>query len=354
MIILIPAYEPGDRLLGLIDSINNELTNPWIVIVDDGSGPRYRHIFDAARSRGADVLSYPDNRGKGFALKQGFVFIEGRSPNASIVCADCDGQHTAHDIERVALALEQGRSPIVLGARAFTGSVPLRSRFGNAVTRLAFAAATRTRIADTQTGLRAYRPELLAWLQTVDGDRFEYELNLLLDACDRGIDITEIPIETIYLDENASSHFRTIVDSVRVYWPLTKFSISSLAAFFIDFVCLLVFMAITSNLLVSVIAARLVSASVNFMTNRHFVFAARSGPARRAAARYAGLVAVLLGANYLMLRVLTAASFGLVPAKIITEATLFAVSYQIQKRVVFGDRTDAAPAFSDVPVDVAA
>lgn len=354
MIILIPAFEPGDRLVRLIDSLNSELANPWIVVVDDGSGPRYRHIFDAARSRGADVLSYADNRGKGFALKQGFAFIERRVPNVAIVCADCDGQHTAHDIERVALELEQGRSPIVLGARAFTGSVPLRSRFGNTATRLAFAAATRTRITDTQTGLRAYRPELLAWLQTVDGDRFEYELNVLLDACDSDIGITETPIETIYLDENASSHFRPLVDSVRIYWPLTKFAVSSIGAFFIDFIGLLVFMAITDNLFVSVVAARLVSASVNFMTNRHFVFAADGGPMRHAAARYAGLVVALLGFNYLLLRGLTAVGFGLVFAKIVTEAFLFAASYQIQKRVVFARPADVATRFTEVPVDVAA
>lgn len=335
MIVLIPAYEPGPRFVELLDAINERLPGTRVVVVDDGSGPAYWQFFAAARDRGAEVLSCVENRGKGHALKLGFGHIERHFPDESIVCADSDGQHSARDIEDVALALHEGTSPMVLGIRAFTGMVPLRSRFGNAATRLMFAAATHTRISDTQTGLRAYRPELLGWLQSVEGDRFDYELRLLLAANDADIPIAEVPIATTYLEENASSHFRPVVDSVRIYWPLAKFSVSSLAAFVIDFLCLLAFVAITGNLLVSVVAARLVSASINFLTNRHFVFADREAPLDRSGRRYASLAVVLLGANYILLRVLTAASLSLAVAKVITEASLFVTSYQVQKRLVF-------------------
>lgn len=341
MIILIPAYEPGPRFLDVIDSINEQLNFPEIVVVDDGSGPLYREVFDGARSRGAEVLSYEKNRGKGLALKHGITFIQRSFPNESIVCADCDGQHTAHDIGRVARALEDGSSDMVLGARAFTGAVPLRSRLGNSVTRLAFAAATRTKISDTQTGLRGYRPGILDWLRNIGGERFEYEFNVLLAAHHAGVSVTEIPIETVYLEQNASSHFRPLADSARIYWPLAKFTFSSFGAFIVDFVCLLTFMSITGNLLVSVVAARVVSATANFLANRQFVFSGAKQSPNGAASRYATLVVALLGANYVLLRILTSMSLSLATAKVITEMTLFIASYQVQKRLVF-KKLDAA------------
>ena len=355
MVILIPAYEPGERLIDLLTAIDEAL--PWqrVVIVDDGSGPDYASVFQRASRLGASVLHYPGsgrerNRGKGHALKFGFAAINEAFPGEAVVTADCDGQHTAADIERVADALDSGTAPLVLGSRAFTGDVPTRSRFGNAVTRLVFAAATRSRIGDTQTGLRAFAPELHPWLQGVEGDRFEYELNMLLLAKRDGIEILEVPIETIYLDQNESSHFRPLIDSARIYWPIVKFSVSSITAFVVDFTLLFVLMGLTGNLALSVAGARLVSDTVNFTMNRRFVFeAATSGPWGSAALRYGSLVAALLSANYALLRTLTGAGMGLVVAKLLTEATLFTVAYQVQKRVVF--QPEHEPASEPATVD---
>ena len=96
---------------------------------------------------------------------------------------------------------------------------------------------------------------------------------MLLAAPEAGYTIEQIPIETVYLDGNNSTHFRPIRDSARVYAPLVKFSLSSLASFAIDFVLLLAMMAISDHLALSIVVARLISATVNFMTNRHLVFA---------------------------------------------------------------------------------
>ncbi len=341
MIILIPAYEPGERLIDLVESITRTTLAKGIVVVDDGSGPDFATIFQRAERSGATVLRYPDgesmtNHGKGYALKFGFATIAEASPGEPIVCADCDGQHTVADIAKVANALAVGDAPLVLGSRAFTGTVPLRSRFGNSMTRLVFAAATRSRIGDTQTGLRAFAPSLHGWLQQLEGDRFEYELNMLLQARRDGVAIEEVPIETIYLEQNASSHFRPLVDSARIYWPIVKFSLSSISAFAVDFTVLLLAMSLTSNLAFSVIAARAVSASLNFSLNRRFVFdEGERVPWRAAAMRYGSLVLALMSANYLSLRLLTSLGLGLVPAKLLTEVTLFALAYQVQHRVVF-------------------
>jgi len=212
MIILIPAYEPDHKLIALLRSITEAQPSVEVVLVDDGSGPDHASLFLRASELGGLVLTHPVNRGKGAALRTGFAWIAGHRPGQVVVCADCDGQHTATDILKVGDAttasIAVGRPSIVLGARHFTGRVPFRSRFGNEVTRGFFALATGIRLRDTQTGLRGYPASMLDWLGTIEGDRFEYELNTLLQAKPGGHPIVEVPIATIYLDENASSHFR--------------------------------------------------------------------------------------------------------------------------------------------------
>ena len=119
---------------------------------------------------------------------------------------------------------------MVLGSRKFTGQVPLRSRFGNSVTRGVFAITTGSKVYDTQTGLRGFPHHMLDWLCEIPGDRFEYEMNMLLAARREGYAIREVFIETVYLEENKSSHFRPLVDSMRIYLPILAFSASSAAS----------------------------------------------------------------------------------------------------------------------------
>ena len=233
MIVLIPAYEPDLRLADLVRTIRTTHPDQQILVVDDGSGPAYGSVFDAAAAAGAEVIGHPVNRGKGYALRSGFAHIERHHPGEDVVCADCDGQHALTDVLNVAEVVRRDRGSgvgIVLGVRAFVGDVPLKSRFGNALTRHVLRILTGLDLTDTQTGLRGYPAEVLPWLGTIGGDRFEYELETLLAAQRHGIDVREVPIETIYLDGNASSHFRPVRDSVRVYRPFLRFVSSSLLA----------------------------------------------------------------------------------------------------------------------------
>ncbi|QTE27991.1 glycosyltransferase [Pengzhenrongella sicca] len=338
MIVLIPAYEPDDRLVRLVESIRRAAPQLHVVVVDDGSGSAYTEVFAAARARGAAVIGYAANRGKGSALKSGFRHAARAFPGEAVVCADCDGQHDVADILRVAGRVEPSGRTMVLGSRRFTGRVPPRSRLGNAATAVAFRLVTRVRLHDTQTGLRAYPAAMLPWLATVDGDRFEYELNLLLHAAGAGYAVEEVEIATIYLAGNASSHFRPVLDSLRIYAPLAKFALSSVAAFVVDTVAVLALVAAmgSDSLLPAVLGARALSASVNFLINRALVFDRDAqAPVRVAAARYWALVAALLAANFALLTALTELGLALLPAKVLTEAALWAVSYQVQRRVVF-------------------
>ena len=335
MYVLIPAYQPDARLPRLILELHRADPSTKIVVVDDGSGQKFSDIFEASATAGAHVISYEHNRGKGYALREGFTWIRdvaGDSPEC-VVTADADGQHTLNDIFRVGrTCTDTGKS--VLGVREFVGHVPARSRIGNTATSALFWLATGWKLKDTQTGLRAFPVALLPALLEVQGDRYEYELRVLLHLAKFRHPVTQIPIETIYEAGNPTSHFHPLQDSARIWAPLLKFAASSGVATIIDYVLVLVLNALTGALFFPVIAARLVSASVNFAMNRR-VFEATGVPLRRSALRYAALAVAVIAGSYTMLAVLTGIGMPLWIAKIIADTTMYLVSYSAQSRYVF-------------------
>ena len=335
MYVLIPAYQPDARLPRLILELHRADPSTKIVVVDDGSGQKFSDIFEASATAGAHVISYEHNRGKGYALREGFTWIRDVAGDSQecVVTADADGQHTLNDIFRVGrTCTDTGKS--VLGVREFVGHVPARSRIGNTATSALFWLATGWKLKDTQTGLRAFPVALLPALLEVQGDRYEYELRVLLHLAKFRHPVTQIPIETIYEAGNPTSHFRPLQDSARIWAPLLKFAASSGVATIIDYVLVLVLNALTGALFFPVIAARLVSASVNFAMNRR-VFEATGVPLRRSALRYAALAVAVIAGSYTILAVLTGIGMPLWIAKIIADTTMYLVSYSAQSRYVF-------------------
>jgi glycosyltransferase involved in cell wall biosynthesis len=213
--VLVPALDPGAALVDLVADLRAAAPGARLVVVDDGSAPDSRVVFDVVRRQGATVVAHTTNRGKGCALRTGLRHVIEHCPCSPVVCADADGQHAVTDVLRVAAELRAGHG-VVLGVRRFDVPVPLRSRFGNSVTRALVRRATGQDIRDTQTGLRGYAAALLPRLITVPGDRFEYEFAVLLELASSGIPIRQVDIGTIYLDGNTSSHFRPVTDSLRV------------------------------------------------------------------------------------------------------------------------------------------
>lgn len=354
-IALIPAYEPGEKLISLVHDLRDRGFD--IVVVDDGSGMDYRDTFEKV-SHDAVVLTHPENRGKGAALRNGLSYIlnymaydeVARTPSgvrelsgrdAVVVTVDADGQHLPDDVLRVARIAGNRRDALVLGSRAFEEDVPARSRFGNTVTRHVYSAVTGVRVHDTQTGLRAFSRDLIPALLEIEGDRYEYEINMLLTLATEGYTIIEERIETVYEDNNSGSHFRTVRDSFRVYKEILKFSASSLASFAIDYCMYAVLLTLTGTLgmthglVISNIGARLVSGTANFTMNRKLVFKSRTGFAK-SAAQYIALAALILAGNTLVLSLL-AGTFGInsMIAKLITEILFFVISWTVQKYVIF-------------------
>lgn len=336
MTILIPSYEPDERLLMLINQLKN-LTDVDILIVDDGSGELYQDFFKMIEASGCTVLRHHTNRGKGRALKTGFLYLKEIGEQGNVICADSDGQHLPQDIMRISQVLNEPGCQLVLGSRRFSGIVPFRSRFGNTLTRKVYAFATGIKVSDTQTGLRGYSAQLLDWLCQIPGERFEYEMNMLLRAHKEGYDIEEIFIDTIYLEHNKSSHFRPLADSIRVYFPILLFSASSLLSGILDVVLLLLLQYFMANLFLSVVFARVCSSIFNFTMNRRIVFAKNiSSKLSTALTKYFALAILVLLLNYGVLYVYhEQIGIPLILAKLLTEGTIFLFSYWAQRRYVY-------------------
>ncbi len=218
---LIPAYEPGRELPPLAAALRE--AGLEVVVVDDGSGPRFDGIFGACEPF-ADVVRDSKNGGKGHALKVGFRRIVETVPVPfSVVTLDADGQHSVEDALKTLVAAEVHPGELVLGSRKFDGEVPLRSRFGNGVTRLVFRLMTGISVRDTQTGLRAFGSDMADFMLAIAGERYEYEMNVLLTCARDRVRMREIDIRTIYIDNNASSHFSTLKDSARIYKTILSF-----------------------------------------------------------------------------------------------------------------------------------
>ncbi len=332
-IALIPAYEPEEPLAELAKAMADR--GFQVLIVDDGSGEAYGPAFQAAAPY-ARLLRHKKNRGKGAAIKTGLKWIgETADPPYTVVTVDADGQHLPEDAARVCAAAEAEPDALILGGRRFEGKVPLRSRFGNGVTRWVFRLSAGAKVYDTQTGLRAFSHRLLPALREGKGEGYEYEMNVLMQWAQENLPLRELPIQTVYLDRNRSSHFHALRDSVRIYWEILKFSASSFLSFALDYSLFSLLSLLTGSVVFSNVAARLLSASVNYTVNRMLVFESRAD-IRKSSLQYALLAGAILAFNTLCLwGLVTKLGMNRYLAKLLVEAVLFAVSYLVQKRWIF-------------------
>lgn len=168
---------------------------------------------------GVSVTHHELNRGKGCALKTGYAYIQAHFPAASgVITADADGQHTVEDCWHLAEVLTEGKRALYLGSRNFNlDHVPPKSRHGNKITSAIFRLLYGVYLPDTQTGLRAFRMADLPFMLDVPGERFEYEMQVLIACARAKLPMIPIEIETVYENENAGTHFHPIRDSYRIY-----------------------------------------------------------------------------------------------------------------------------------------
>lgn len=343
--VIIPAYEPDEKLIGLLEELRkNGIQN--VVVVNDGSSRDCDEVFRRAKEEyQCDLLEHAVNLGKGRALKTAFNHCILKYPEMpGSVTADSDGQHSAECILRCMKALWEQPEALILGCRNFDeADVPFRSRFGNKFTCGMFRYLAGIRISDTQTGLRAIPVSYMRTLMNVRGERFEYETNMLLEAKRNELPIGEVAIRTIYIEDNRTSHFHVIKDSARIYLIFAKFLFSSLSSSMMDLLLfsLLCLMLKGKNwgevtyITAATVLARVVSAAYNYLMNYKMVFKSRE-TVGKTGIKYLLLAVVQMGCSALLVNLLYPVFGGLeVLVKMPVDILLFFVSFVIQRELVY-------------------
>lgn len=353
--IVIPALNPDEQMVTLVRELR-EAGFQHIILVDDGSEVANRKYFkNCADTYGCHVIRHVVNLGKGTALKSAFNYILDNCPDIkAAVTVDCDGQHTPNDIITCARLVWEHPDHLILGCRQFDDEgIPLRSRFGNKFTKHVIHLLCGINISDTQTGLRGMSRQLIRdFFANTKGERFEYEMNMLLCAREHQIPIQEFPIHTIYLENNKSSHFNPFIDSIRIYKVFFKFMLSSLSSFIIDIALYYLlglvlrpiigdrvqisFLGVRISLLILLrsVLSRLGSSLYNFTLNKRQVFRNDSKDITILLKYYILCICQLILSSLLVDKALSFIASSTI-RKCIIDTILFTISFQIQREWVF-------------------
>lgn len=220
---IIPALNPDEKLIKCVEELIASGFEK-IIIVNDGSEDL--KIFDEISKKDECViLTHEINRGKGCALKTAFKYYKENLINKyeGVITLDADGQHQVSDVINISNVLADNKL-FILGTRLFnTKETPTRNKMGNRITSVLFKKLYGVYLKDTQTGLRAIPNHLIDLHINTHGERFEYEINALIDLVKAYEKILQIDIKTVYLqDSNKKSHFNPFKDSYRIYKIMFK------------------------------------------------------------------------------------------------------------------------------------
>ncbi len=342
--VIIPALNPDEKLLELLEKLNEQGFEPPL-LVNDGSSQECEAYFKTAEEKyHCTILKHEENRGKGRALKTAFSYLLEKKTCSYAVTIDADGQHAPEDVLRCVLAAKEpeNRGKIIFGCRNFNEPhVPRKSRWGNKSMCILMRFTCGMNLSDTQTGLRVFPKEYFSRLLEIEGERFEYETNMLIDIQREKISYGEVKIKTVYIENNRSSHFRPFADSMIIIRPFFHFLISSCGSSLVDLGAFALLFWLMKNLpereaiWFATVAARILSACCNYMLNRHRVFGQGS---RKSPVKYMMLCVLQM----CMSAALVAAIYGMVGSgatliKIVVDVCLFFLSYQIQREWVFAE-----------------
>lgn len=353
---VIPCLDPDEHLPEVVSGLLSSEFGT-VILVDDGSSPETQHHFyDSLPLGNVVLLRHEINLGKGAGIRTAVRYLfEHPGETDGMITVDCDGQHLASDAVKCARALCETGNPI-LGVRDFSGKdVPPRSRFGNRMTCLTFRVLCGLKISDTQTGLRAFPSSAYPFLLSLQGNRYEYETNMLLEAKRNGLSFHEVPIETVYLDNNRASHFRPLRDSLRIYRVFLRFILSSLSSALFDYLVFFLIHTLLEKIVpglsgwwtiaVSTAAARLCSSVLNFCLNRNLVFRNKNGVCKTLLRYYALAIPQMSVSAFLvyLLSLAFGAKSGILRTliKVIVDVVLFIVSFRVQREWVFRPESNA-------------
>ena len=341
---VIPAYNPDENLIHLVEKILKESHYP-IFIINDGSKKECDAIFEAVKkldNTRVSVISHAINLGKGAALKTVFNYILTNFPEIEgVVTLDSDGQHSVKDCMRVLQELEKNPKAFVLGYRTFSKDIPLKSYIGNNISRFIYHLILGYNFKDTQTGLRGLSSDFMKKCLTINSNRFEFETEQLAKAVNEHIPIVEIPIETIYIEGNKATSFRPLVDSFKIYFVLFRYALTSIITAVVDFFVFIIAIALGVNVFWSNMIARTFSIGVQYTLLDKYVFYSK-----------AKVWSFILFALYVYIMGIVSATmqekliedvnFPVIAAKVLVEGILFFVNFAFLRLYIFTKKSKRA------------
>ncbi|HYI09754.1 MAG TPA: glycosyltransferase family 2 protein [Thermoanaerobaculia bacterium] len=214
--VLIPAYNAERTVAPVITEARLQLEP--VVVIDDGSRDATGEV---ARAVGATVLRHEHNRGKGGALKTGFVWAL-QNGFDGVITLDADGQHLPGEIPKFLEEREESGADLIIGGRShlFAGMLP-RRRMANRFSAWTISIAAGKRVSDSQSGFRLYSARMLRAL-TLRTDGFDMESEVIVRAGRGGFTIVTIPIELGFVDGLSTSHYKPLKDTLRIAWTVTR------------------------------------------------------------------------------------------------------------------------------------
>ena len=211
-VVIMPTYNNAGTIAKVISDVKEFATD--IIVVNDGSTDNTKEIL--ASIDDIKVIDYPNNKGKGYALKLGLkkAYVWGFCYAITI---DSDGQHYADDIPTFIEKIEEKPDSLLIGARNLTAeNMPSKNTFANKFSNFWYKVETCQELSDTQSGFRLYPLEKLQkiWFIT---RRYEFEVEIIVRAAWRGVNVENVPIKVYYPPrEERVSHFRPLQDFTRI------------------------------------------------------------------------------------------------------------------------------------------
>lgn len=349
--IIIPTYNPDEKFIHFLEDLT-KAGYEKIIVVNDGSNVETKRFFKIAEQQyGCTVVYHNINLGQGRAYKSGFNYYLGESylsDSVGIIQCDCDGQHCVEDVNVVADLLRKNPDSFVIGTRKFSDkSIPFRSRFGNICTSFVFTFFVGMDLKDAMSGLKGIPKSFLYKLIEAPGERFEFVSSTLIEVKKNGLTVIPVPIHTIYINDNETSHFRPFLDSVRIYGLIIKFLFSSFSTFAFDVLLFSLFVSFfkfgfpKEYIFIATYLAKVISGIYNFIVNRYFVFNNKDSVVLTSL-KYIFLCIVHAGLSSMLIFLLVNGfRWNESLCKILVDSLLFVFCFQIQNRWVFkGKRSE--------------
>ncbi len=336
-VVLLPCYNPDEKIMSAFLKVLSK-TFKNIVIVNDGCSKIHDDFFKKLEKK-YPIFKHYQNFGKGRGIKNGLNYILNQYPDCKvIITADCDGQHTVEDIKKCYKASLKHQDSYVLGYRDFDSkNVPFKSKYGNKITRNILKIFVGLNVRDTQTGLRAMSRNIASKMMMVNGERYEYETNTLLFCKNEDIPLLEVPIKTIYIEENRTSHFNPIKDSILIYKLFIKYILCSLSSFVVDIVLFTLFLNIhfftKESIFIATILARIFSSLYNYFVNAKLVFKKMN---RTSLFKYFALVIVQMFISaFVVAKMHSVLLINPTVLKVLVDSVIFVINFIIQREFIF-------------------